>query len=248
MTGFWSDLVMRLQKYLAECSIASRRGSEKLISEGRITVNGEVATVGLAIDPSEDVVHFDNAPVEADQKIYVVLNKPRGVITSAKDTHDRRTVMDCVEGVAARIFPVGRLDMDVSGTLILTNDGELTHRLAHPSFEVDKVYHAWVRGRFSKEDVGNLAKGIQLEDGMTSPADVHVLQQKHSSSLIRLVIHEGRKRLVKRMCAAVGHPVRELSRISIGSIKCEGLREGEWRYLSLKEINRLKSLTKLEST
>jgi 23S rRNA pseudouridine2605 synthase/16S rRNA pseudouridine516 synthase len=236
---------MRLQKYLAECSIASRRGSEKLISEGRVTVNGETATVGLVIDPSHDTVQFDGKPVSSDQKIYVVLNKPKGVITSAKDTHHRKTVLDCIEGVTARIFPVGRLDMDVSGTLILTNDGELTHRLAHPSFEVNKVYHAWVRGTFSRKELEALASGVELEDGITSPAQVQVVQQKQSSSLIRLVIHEGRKRLVKRMCAAVGHPVRELNRVSIGSIKCNGLREGEWRYLSSNEVNQLKTLTDL---
>jgi 23S rRNA pseudouridine2605 synthase len=238
---------MRLQKYLAECSIASRRGSEKLINKGRVTVNGELAQVGQPINPDFDVVLFDDAPVIQDEKIYVLLNKPKGVITTAKDTHDRKTVVDLITGVSARIFPVGRLDMDVTGTLLLTNDGELTNRLAHPSYEVDKVYHAWVKGLMSKETIEKLKNGVMLEDGITAPAAVKNLKTQRQSTLITLTIHEGRNQLVKRMCAAVGHPINNLRRVSMGSLNSQGLQSGEWRHLHAQEIRKLRTLVGIET-
>jgi pseudouridine synthase len=232
-----------LQKFLAECGVASRREAETYIAEGRVQVNGEVATIGAKIDPDTDAVALDGVGVIRDQKVYVVLHKPKGVITSAKDTHERRTVLDCLDGVTARVFPVGRLDMDVTGALLLTNDGEIAHRLAHPKFQVDKIYVAWVDGRMTAATARSLSEGIELEDGPTAPAKVTILKTTTDSSRVRLVIHEGRKRLVKRMCAAVGHPVRDLRRLAMGSIRADGLIPGEWRYLSDEEIATLKRET-----
>ncbi len=237
---------MRLQKYLAQCGVASRRESETHILSGRVTVNGRRAEIGQQIDPEVDSIAFDGAPVGLDQKVYIVLNKPKGVVTSAKDTHERSTVLDCVPGLNARVFPVGRLDMDVSGTLLLTNDGELAFRLTHPKYEVEKTYMAWVQGDVSDESVRILREGIELDDGPTYPARVNVLKRETSSTLVRLSVHEGRKRLVKRMLSAVGHPVKELRRVSVGPIRATGLIPGEWRYLSEAEVAGLRQLTGLE--
>lgn len=239
---------MRLQKYLAECGVASRRAAERYVKAGRVTVNGEVAIVGRNVDPDKDSVSLDGATVERDEKVYIVLHKPPGVITTAKDTFNRPTVLDCVEDIKSRLFPVGRLDMDATGTLLLTNDGELAYRLTHPSYQVDKVYHAWVEGVMTEETAQTLAKGVELEDGPTAPATSAIIKSFADSTLVRLVIHEGRNRLVKRMCAAVGHPVRDLRRISVGTIAHKGLHPGEWRYLSNEEVTGLKKLTGLAET
>ena len=236
-------VLIRLQKFLAECGVASRREAETYIAEGRVRVNSQVAAVGDKVDPTADTIELDGAQVSRDRKVYVVLHKPKGVVTSAKDTHKRRTVLDCLDGVTARVFPVGRLDMDVTGALLLTNDGEMAHRLAHPKFQVDKVYVAWVEGRVTPATARALSEGIELEDGPTAPAKVTILKATGDSSRIRLVIHEGRKRLVKRMCAAVGHPVRDLRRLAMGPIRADGLIPGEWRYLSDEEIASLKDVT-----
>lgn len=236
---------MRLQKYLAECSIASRRGSEKFIVEGRVTVNGELAVVGQPVDPHHDDIRFDGVPVLPDKKVYVVFNKPSGVVTTAKDTHDRKTVLDYLDGLKARVFPVGRLDMDVTGTLIMTNDGELTNRLAHPRYEVEKVYHAWVKGIVDASELDQFKAGVELDDGKTAPASAALLKTQRNTSLIRLTVHEGRKRLVKRMCAHIGHPVNKLRRISIGNISAQGLQPGEWRHLHQEELDYLRRITGL---
>lgn len=237
---------MRVQKYLAEAGIASRRASEELIRAGRVSVNGETATIGIRIDPDADAICVDGKPVARDAKIYVLLNKPRGVITTAKDTHRRKTVVDLVDGVPGRVFPVGRLDQDVTGTLLLTNDGELANRLAHPRYEITKTYLAWVEGRMNAAAQKRLEEGVELDDGMTSPASVHVVRQERNRTLVSLDIHEGRKHLVKRMCAAVGHPVCSLSRLAMGPLKAEGLRPGEWRYLTPEELKTLRAAVRLD--
>lgn len=239
--------VVRLQKYLAECGVASRRACEELIAAKRVRVNGEIAEIGRTIDPAADTVEVDGRTIAQDQKIYIVLNKPAGTVTTASDTHGRKTVLDCVRGVSARVFPVGRLDMDVEGVLLLTNDGELAHRLIHPSFEVKKIYQAWVRGHFAPEAGQRLEQGVLLDDGMTAPAQVEVLRRSQNSTLIQLTIHEGRKREVKRMCAAVGHPVRHLQRVAFGELRANGLRPGEWRYLTPGEIQVLRDHAGLNS-
>jgi 23S rRNA pseudouridine2605 synthase len=237
---------MRLQKYMAECGVASRRVSEQLIAEGRLQVNGEVASLGLKIDPEVDTVLFDGNLVGLDAKVYVVLNKPRGVITTATDTHDRKTVLDCLEGVEARVYPVGRLDMDVSGMLLLTNDGELANRLSHPRYEVDKVYSAWVKGLVMPDVVKQLEEGVELEDGLTAPAKVTIVKNQSNSTLIHLVIHEGKKHIVKRMCKTVGHPISSLRRVSMGNLSVSNLQPGEWRYLEADEVERLYGMVGLD--
>lgn len=237
--------MIRLQKFLAECGIASRREAEKLITAGRVKVNGQPATLGDSIDAEHDKVTFDERPVERNGKVYLILNKPQGVITSARDTHGRKTVLDCLHGVHARVFPVGRLDLDVEGALILTNDGELAYRLTHPQFQIEKVYLVWVEGVMSAETAILLEQGVKLDDGFTAPASVVILHLGKHTTLIRLVLREGKKREAKRMCAAVGHRVRELQRISIGNIRVKGLKPGEWRYLNDTEIAGLRRLTGL---
>jgi len=236
---------MRIQKYLSQCGVASRRTGESLIAKGRVTVNGVIASLGDKIDPRKDTVEVNGEPVTQGRLVYVVLNKPKGVVTTAKDTHSRKTVLDFVEGVSERVYPVGRLDMDVSGTLLLTNDGELAHRLMHPRHQVDKTYLVWVQGAVSSDAAAALEKGVELEDGVTAPASAEILKRSDDATLIRLTIHEGRKRLVKRMCAAVGHPVRDLRRVSIGALRANGLRPGEWRYLHESEIDELKRISGL---
>jgi 23S rRNA pseudouridine2605 synthase len=240
-------VAVRLQKYLAECGAGSRRRCEAFISAGRVAVNGAPATLGQSINPEIDAVTLDGDPVVRDSKVYVLLNKPKGVITTAQDTHDRRTVLHLIEGVRARVFPVGRLDLDVAGTLLLTNDGELSHRLTHPSYGVDKVYLAWVDGRATQAAVQRLTEGVELEDGCTAPCLASILKLARNATLIRLVIHEGLKRQVKRMCAAVGYPVRDLFRVAFGGISAEALQPGEWRYLSADEVAALRKLTHLDN-
>lgn len=236
--------MVRLQKYLAECGVASRRASERLIEAGRVTVNGAPAEVGASVDPQADTVCVDDQQVAAGDPVYIVLNKPEGAVTTASDTHGRRTVLDCVAGVKARVYPVGRLDMDVSGVLLLTNDGAMAHRLMHPSFQVSKVYLAWVTGRVDEEALHRLRRGVELEDGeRTAPAQAHIVKQGPRNTELRLVLHEGKKREVKRMCAAVGHDVQRLRRISFAGIRAHNLRPGEWRYLTSSEIQHLMEIT-----
>jgi len=237
-----------LQKYLADCGVASRRKCEDLIRAGRVTINNAPATLGESVNPDVDAVSLDGERVATDKRVYVLLNKPKGVITTAQDTHNRETVIDLLAGVGARVFPVGRLDFDVGGTLLLTHDGDLSHKLTHPSFGVDKVYMAWVAGQMTEKTADRLRTGVKLDDGMTSPAAVELLQYSpRNATLIRLTIHEGRKRMVKRMCAAVGHPVRDLNRVSFGGISAEHLRPGEWRYLSRDEVEALRRATSTNS-
>lgn len=226
---------VRLQKYLAACGVGSRRTCETLIEAGRVTVNGKAAALGMSIVPGETAVEVDGARVGTETYVYVLLNKPEGVVTTAEDEFGRKTVLDCVGDVGVRIVPVGRLDKDVSGVLLLTNDGELTFRLTHPKFEVDKVYRAKVKGPFSNSARAHLARGVELDDGMASPAEA-VLVSKGRNSIVELTVHEGRNWLVKRLFEAVGHPVLALERIQFGPLTCEGLKPREWRFLTADEV------------
>ena len=237
--------MVRLQKYLADCGVASRRAAEGLIADGRVSINGAVATVGQQVTPGEDQVTLDGQPVGVDKKVYIILNKPEDAVTTAADTHGRKTVLDCIHGVRARVFPVGRLDMDVEGALLLTNDGELAYRLMHPKFEVKKIYMARVRGRMRTAAVRQIEEGVELDDGVTAPAGCKVVNPGHDATLIRLTLHEGKKREVKRMCAAVGHPVLSLHRIAFGNVRVRNMRPGEWRYLTDEEIQGLRKLAGL---
>lgn len=230
---------VRLQKFLAECGINSRRGCEQMIREGKVLVNGEIAQLGQQVTPGVDRIAVEGKIVSSDEKVYIVLNKPANVITTARDTHGRKTVMDYLEGVDERVFPVGRLDSDVEGVLLFTNDGDLAFRLMHPRFQITKTYMAWVKGCVGDDALKRLEQGVQLEDGMTAPARAMVLQPGGRTTLLKLVLHEGRKREVKRMCAAVGHPVEKLHRVAFANIRVKGLRPGEWRRLSAEEVRQL---------
>jgi 23S rRNA pseudouridine2605 synthase len=231
---------MRLAKYLAHAGIASRRAAEELVRSGRVTVGGEVV-----IDPARDVSDADAIALDgaalagAEARIVYALNKPPGVVSTAADPQGRPKVTDLVPG-GARLYPVGRLDADASGLILLTNDGELAHRLMHPSFEVPKTYRVKVeRAPVSERALRALRTGVDLEDGRTAPAKV----RRVAPDLLELTIHEGRKRQIKRMCAAVGHPVVRLERVRFGPLRLAGLAEGRHRRLSAAEVERLRRAT-----
>jgi 23S rRNA pseudouridine2605 synthase len=225
----------RLQKVLARAGVGSRRACEDLVAEGRVTVNGAVATLGRRVDPERDEVAVDGVPVGVRPGlVYYVLNKPRGVVTTAADPQGRPTVVGLVPA-EPRVFPVGRLDADTEGLLLLTNDGDLAHRLAHPSFGVEKEYLAEVVGTPSRGALRRLREGVDLDDGRTAPATVGVVEP----SVLRVAIHEGRNRQVRRMCEAVGHPVVRLVRTRIGPLTDRRLAPGEWRPLEPAEVRGL---------
>lgn len=228
----------RLQKVLARAGLGSRRRCEELIEDGLVTVNGEVAVLGRRVDVESDHIEVDGVHIGVRPGlVHYLLNKPAGVITTATDTHGRPTVVDLVPA-EPRVFPVGRLDADTEGLLLLTNDGDLTHRLTHPSFGVDKEYLAYVEGAPSRAALRRLREGVDLDDGRTAPAKVSTLEP----SVLRIVIHEGRNRQVRRMCEAVGHPVRRLVRTRIGDLADRSLAPGEWRPLTVAEVRRLEAL------
>lgn len=225
----------RLQKVLARAGYGSRRSCEELIAAGRVTVNGEVAELGRRVDPGGDLVSVDGAPVRSlPGLVHYLLNKPSGVIASARDPGGRPTVLALVPP-KPRVFPVGRLDADTEGLLLLTNDGELAQRLAHPSFGVEKEYLAQVRGTPGPAALRTLRRGVPLDDGLTAPARVSVL----GPGTLRVVIHEGRNRQIRRMCEAVGHPVVRLVRTRIGPLRDRALAPGQWRHLTPGEIRSL---------
>jgi len=227
----------RLQKVLAAAGLGSRRTCEILIDEERVTVNGEVAVLGRRVDPETDRIEVDGlrVPVRPGLVTYV-LNKPRGVVSTAADPQGRPTVVGLVPS-EPRVFPVGRLDTDTEGLLLLTNDGDLAHRLTHPSFGVDKEYLAQVDGTPTPADLRRLRFGIELEDGITAPARASVV----SAGAVKLTIHEGRNRQVRRMLEAVGHPVLRLVRTRIGPLADRRLRPGEWRVLEIEEVRALEA-------
>jgi 23S rRNA pseudouridine2605 synthase len=227
----------RLQKVLARTGFGSRRKCEELIDDGRVTVNGSVAVLGQRVDTEHDRVAVDGIPVGVRQGlVYYLLNKPRGVVTTASDPQGRPTVVELVP-LEPRVFSVGRLDADTEGLLLLTNDGDLTHRLTHPSFGVEKEYLVEVEGTPTPQALRRLREGVELDDGLTAPA-LASLVPPHA---LRLVIHEGRNRQVRRMCAAVGHPVLRLVRTRIGPIAERRLGPGEWRPLTLAEVRALEA-------
>jgi 23S rRNA pseudouridine2605 synthase len=227
---------VRLNAYLARAGVASRRKADELIKAGRVTVNGETGRLNTFVEGA-DRVEVDGEHVAPQRLAYVLLHKPAGVVTTASDPQGRRTVVELVEH-ESRIVPVGRLDADTTGVLLLTNDGELAHRLAHPKYEVEKVYEAEVEGQPSDEAIRRLSAGVDLEEGRTAPAQARRL----GPSLVELSIHEGRNRQVRRMLEAMGHPVLRLHRSRYGGLTAEALRPGEWRELTSDEIAALRSL------
>jgi 23S rRNA pseudouridine2605 synthase len=224
---------MRLNAYLARAGVASRRGADELIKAGRVTVNGEPGQLNTFVE-SRDRVQVNGHPVELQPLAYVLLHKPAGVVTTARDPQGRRTVVDLVEH-PSRVVPVGRLDADTTGALLLTNDGELAHRLAHPRYEVEKVYEVEIEGEPSDAALEQLRSGIELDDGRTAPAQA----RRVGPSRVELLLHEGRKHQVKRMLAAVGHPVRRLHRSRYAGLTLDGLEPGDWRELEPHELERL---------
>jgi pseudouridine synthase len=228
---------VRLNAYLARSGLASRRASDELIKAGRVRVNGEAGRLDTFVEPG-DVVEVDGRPVAPQELAYVLLHKPAGVLTTARDPGGRPTVLELVDH-DARVVPVGRLDQDTTGALLLTNDGKLAHRLAHPRYEVDKVYVADVEGRPSDDAIARLEAGVELDDGMSAPAAVHRL----GPSRLELTLHEGRKHQVKRMCEAVGHPAVRLHRSRYAGLDLAGLDAGAWRELTESEVSALRRLT-----
>jgi 23S rRNA pseudouridine2605 synthase len=226
---------VRLNRFLASTGLGSRRAVEELIRAGRVTVNGEVAGLSARVSADDDV-RVDGRQVSAEATTCLLLNKPAGVVTTAADTHGRRTVLDLVDS-PLRLFPVGRLDLETTGALLLTNDGDLAHRLMHPRHGVEKTYLARVRGHPDQGVLERLSAGVSLEDGMTAPAVVTL----PAADTIELTIHEGRNRQVRRMCEAVGHPVVQLHRSRYAGLGLGDLQPGEWRELTSEELSSLSS-------
>lgn len=233
----------RLQKVMAKAGIASRRKCEELIAAGEVKVNGVTVTeAGRKVNPQMDQIEVRGLKIELEKKVYYLLYKPVGYITSVGDPQQRKTVLDLMAGIPERIYPVGRLDYDTSGLLVLTNDGDLAFHMTHPSHEMEKEYEALVRGKVSKEAVQKLTKGVKLEDGWTAPAKVKVLGEKGPNTLLQLTIHEGRNRQVRRMCETVGHPVLKLKRTRIASLTIDHLKSGQYRPLLSDEVKKLKEI------
>lgn len=236
--------VERLQKYLAASGVASRRKAEELIRQGRVTVNGKRAVLGTKVQPGKDVIRVDGKEVRKEEKVYILLYKPRGVITTCFDPQGRPTVRDLFPGIPASVHPVGRLDYDTEGLLLLTNDGKLTYLLTHPRHEVSKTYQVLVAGKPTWGDIKQLEQGVLLEDGRTAPAKVRVLGYHGRGTLLEMTIHEGRKRQIRRMCATLGYPVLKLKRTQIGFLTLGRLQPGGYRYLTPVEVRKLRRLAR----
>jgi len=230
---------VRLNAFLARAGVASRRRADELIRSGRVRVNGAPGELNSVV-AAHDVVEVDGERIARQPLAYLLLHKPAGVVTTASDPHGRPTVLGLVPA-NPRVVPVGRLDQDTTGALLLTNDGALAHRLAHPRYGVPKVYEADVHGSVSRDELARLRSGVELEDGLTAPAEARVLERMRAASRLELTLHEGRKHQVKRMCEAVGHPVRRLHRSGYAGLDLEGLAAGEWRRLTRAEIDSLRT-------
>lgn len=233
----------RLQKLIAAAGLASRREAERWIGAGRVTVNGRVAALGEQADPERDRIAVDGRPLRSEQqKITLMLNKPVGYVTTARDPQGRKVVTQLVRDVPVRLFPVGRLDINTEGLLLLTNDGELAARLSHPRHQVAKTYLVRIRGRLTEGGRRRLEQGLELEDGPTAPARVEKVRSSGSHTWLEMTITEGRNRQVRRMCEAVGHPVSRLKRIRMGFLDLGELGSGQYRLLTAAEVSRLKTL------
>ena len=225
--------MMRLQKFLAAAGVASRRKCEEYIKEGKVKVNGEIVTeMGVSVNEEKDKVEFEGKNIAIEGKnVYILLNKPVGYVTTAKDQFGRKTVLDLIDGVKERVYPVGRLDYDTEGLLLLTNDGELTYKLTHPKHRIEKTYIAHIDGIPNEEEMKRFREGLEIEDYVTSRAEI--------------VIGEGRNRQVRKMCACIGHEVKKLKRIKEGEIELGDVKCGQWRFLSDEEVERIRKDKKI---
>lgn len=232
--------VMRLQKYLAECGVASRRKSEELIEAGKVKVNGKTAQIGDKVNPKKDDITVSGKKIVRTKKyIYIMLHKPRGFITTMSDEMNRKCVAQLVKDVDVRVYPVGRLDRESEGLLLMTNDGEFANAMTHPTKHVPKTYRVTVRPSVSDEQITKLSTGIEIDGRMTAPADVRVIQREEGRVVIEIVLYEGRNRQIRKMCEEIGLEVARLKRTAVGSIKLGMLPQGKWRELTEDEVHKL---------
>lgn len=239
------NVLERLQKILAQAGVASRRKCEELIQNGQVQVNGKTVTeLGTKADPAADAITVNGKPIRSEKKVYLMMNKPKGVITSAADPQGRKVVTDYLKEIKERVYPIGRLDYDTEGLLLLTNDGEFANLLTHPSHHVPKTYLATVKGVPHGSALERLKKGIMLDDGMTAPAEAEYqdVDPENNSATITITIHEGRNRQVRRMFEAISHPVVRLKRIRFGELGLQNLKRGRFRHLTPQEVKELRDL------
>ncbi len=235
-----ADNKVRLQKYLSECGVASRRKAEDLIAAGKVKVNGKPASIGDKIDPKNDTVVVAGKKVRKSKKnTYIMLHKPRGFITTLSDEMGRKCVAQLIEDVGTRVYPVGRLDRDSEGLLLLTDDGEFANALTHPTHHVPKTYRVTVRPTITEEQITALTTGIEIDGRMTMPSEVRVLEKKEGRVVLEIIIYEGRNRQIRKMCDALGLEVARLKRTQIGSVKLGMLKQGDWRNLTDEEVHKL---------
>ncbi|MEE0980565.1 MAG: pseudouridine synthase [Acutalibacteraceae bacterium] len=236
-----TDDRIRLQKYLSQCAVASRRKSEELIASGKVKVNGKVAGLGDKVNPKRDTVTVSGKKIVSSKKhYYIMLHKPRGFITTMEDELGRKCVAELVKDVGARVYPVGRLDRDSEGLLIMTNDGEFANYLTHPSKHVPKTYRVTVRPDVTEDQLVAFNEGIEIDGRKTAPADAHIIEKSDNRVVLEVILHEGRNRQIRRMCESLGLEVARLKRTHIGSLKLGMLPQGKWRNLTEDEVHRLK--------
>ncbi|CEO04955.1 ribosomal large subunit pseudouridine synthase B [[Clostridium] sordellii] len=237
---------MRINKYIASCGVASRRKAEELINAGRVKVNGKIINeLSFQVDENNDRVEVDEKLIGLEERlVYIMLNKPEGYVTTVKDQFDRKSVIDLVKDVGERVYPIGRLDYETSGLLLLTNDGDLTYKLTHPKHEVNKTYIATLKGIPTLNEMKNFEKGLYIEDYKTAPAKIKVLKKNEEKNycVCEIKIHEGRNRQVRKMCRAINHPVMNLRRKAMGKIVLKDVEIGKYRYLTQEEIDYLKTV------
>ncbi len=235
-----ADNKIRLQKFISECGVASRRKAEELIVAGKVKVNGKPASIGDKVDPKRDtVVVMGKKVVKSKKNTYIMLHKPRGFITTLSDEMGRKCVAQLVEDVGTRVYPVGRLDRDSEGLLLLTDDGEFANALTHPTHHVPKTYRVTVRPSISDEQITKLTTGIEIDGRMTMPSEVRVIEKKEGRVVLEIIIYEGRNRQIRKMCDALGLEVARLKRTQIGSVKLGMLKQGDWRNLTDEEVHKL---------
>lgn len=235
-----ADITIRLQKYMAENGIASRRKSEELIKSGKVKVNGHKAIIGQKINPKKDIVSVQGKKIQKDDRLYyIMLNKPRGYVTTTKDELGRKSVLSLINGIDARIYPVGRLDKDSEGLLLLTNDGEFTNALTHPSHNIRKVYAVTIKPVIDENKIKQLESGVVIDGKKTAPCTVKIVETREDRMMLEFSISEGRNRQIRKMCESIDAQVIRLKRLSEGDVGLNGLKVGQWRHLETKEIKKL---------